>query len=81
MAKPHKSTFEALVDAFCEFPIAEQNRALELMNHEHRRARIRAFKQTARTEDLNAQRTATEALRKTNGQPVTGVLDAMREDT
>ncbi len=62
MPKPQKTTFDAFIDRFCEFPISEQNRALELMTFEHRRARIRAVKQGARAEDLQAQKTATEAL-------------------
>lgn len=63
MAKPRKSTFDAFVDQFCGFNIEAQEKALELMSFEHRRARIRAVK---------------ESIRAT-GQPVTVLLDGIGE--
>ncbi len=46
MARPHKSTLDALVDAFAEFHIEAQDKALELMQFENRRAKIRAKKES-----------------------------------
>lgn len=46
MAKPRKSTLDAFVDQFCEFTVEAQERALDLMNFEHRRAKIRAGKKS-----------------------------------
>ncbi len=64
MARPRKTTFDAFVDAFCNFTIADQGRALELMNFEHRRARIRAARE----------------LPKPNGQPAAALLDHMEAE-
>ena len=42
MARPQKTTFDALIDQFSDWTIDRQEKALELMQFEHRRAKIRA---------------------------------------
>lgn len=42
--RPRKSTIDALIDQFAEFTLESQERALDLMQFEHRRAKIRATK-------------------------------------
>lgn len=84
MAKPRKSTFDAFVDSFCTFPIADQERALELMNFENRRAKIRAAKETkaAKVETKPAQPetpAAGEQLDLREPQTVTALLDQQPE--
>lgn len=58
MAKPRKSTLDAFVDAFCDFDIEAQEKALDLMQFEHRRAKIRARKDKP---EIPEQRSLTEA--------------------
>lgn len=43
--RPRKSTLNAFVDMFCEMSMDQQEKALDLMNFEHRRAQIRAKKE------------------------------------
>lgn len=59
MPKPRKSTMDTFVDEFCDFDIESQEKALDLMQFEHRRAKIRARKD--KPEAPAVQGTLTEA--------------------
>jgi hypothetical protein len=69
--RPRKSTIDALVDAFAEMPLDAQDRAIDLMQYENRRARIRAARngsaeskpapESPLTADGSANKTATGA--------------------
>lgn len=58
MARPRKSTMDTFIDEFAEFSIEAQERALDLMQFEHRRAKIRARKDKPEAEQAVSEVTA-----------------------
>lgn len=59
MARPRKSTLDEFVDRFCDFPLESQEKALDLMEFEHRQASRRAARAArGKDEDTLENRTA-----------------------
>lgn len=55
MPRPQKSTLNRFVDEFCEFTLESQEKALDLMQFEHRRAQIRAKKEPAPSQRVSVE--------------------------